>query len=107
LLYWLVVILVTAVLVVFTLNNLHPVQVDFWPLPVVDTRVFLIVLAALLVGFLVGDIVAWIGGRHWRREARLRAQRIAALERELAAATRVRQTSGAVGRALSPVDSAD
>jgi uncharacterized integral membrane protein len=102
--YWLIVAPVTATVVIFALFNGQPVQVNFWPLPLVlDTRVFLIVLVALLIGFLAGEIVAWIGGRRWRREARQRAQRIAALERELVA-TQAQLKSGAAGRSLAPVD---
>ncbi|MBV8654029.1 MAG: hypothetical protein JO255_21400, partial [Alphaproteobacteria bacterium] len=52
---------------------------------------------------LAGEIVAWIGGRRWRREARQRAQRIAALERELVA-TQAQLKSGAASRPLQPVD---
>jgi uncharacterized integral membrane protein len=104
LLYWLVVAPVTVVLVVFALANLQPVQVSFWPLPFAPgTRVFLVVLVALLLGFLAGEAVAWTGGRRWRREARQKAQRIAALERELAA-TQAQLKPAPAGRALSPVD---
>ena len=45
----------------------------------------LVVLLALLVGFLLGELVAWLNGRRWRREARSRGRRLDALERELAA----------------------
>jgi hypothetical protein len=107
LVYWLIVAPVTVAIIVFALVNRQTVQVDFWPLPFApDTWLFLIVLVALLLGFLVGEIVAWIGGRRWRREARLRAQRIAVLERELAA-TQAQLKLRAAGRSLSPVDPAE
>jgi hypothetical protein len=84
---WLVAALVALAAIVFALRNGQPVQVDFWPLASPsDTRVFLIVLIPLALGFIVGEIVAWFGGRRWRREARQRAQRIETLERELKAA---------------------
>ena len=44
-----------------------------------------IVIVALLAGFLAGEFVAWINGAGWRREARRRARRVEALERELLA----------------------
>jgi uncharacterized integral membrane protein len=104
LLYWLIVAVVAVVLIVFTLDNFEPVRVDFSPLPLaVDTRLYLVVLLALLIGFLAGEVVAWIGGRRWRREARQRAQRIAALERELVA-TQAQLKSGAASRPVAPVD---
>ena len=94
--YWLITGLATAVLVVFAVSNLQPVEVNFWPLTI-DTRLYLVVLVAMALGFFIGEIVAWIGGRRWRREARHRAQRIAALERELAA-TQARLEAGAGAR---------
>lgn len=58
----------------------------FWPLPVtLGAPLYLIVLLSLLVGFIAGELAAWVAGRRRRREARLRARRIEALERELAA----------------------
>ena len=84
---WSIAVLVAAAAIVFAINNGQKVQVDLWPLALPsDTRVFLIVLTPLALGFIVGEIVAWVGGRRWRREARQRAQRIEVLERELAAA---------------------
>jgi hypothetical protein len=44
---------------------------------------YLLVLATLIVGFFFGELVARIGGWHWRREARRSRERIALLEREL------------------------
>jgi ABC-type transporter Mla subunit MlaD len=42
------------------------------------------VLVALLVGFLIGGFVVWIGSLRRRREARQQARRIEMLEREMA-----------------------
>jgi hypothetical protein len=67
-------------------SNREYITVTFWPLPItLEAQLYLIVLLTLFAGFLVGEFVAWINGRRWRREARLRARRIEALERELAA----------------------
>jgi uncharacterized integral membrane protein len=74
------------ILIVFAISNREGAVVTFWPLPVtVEAPLYLVVLLTLLAGFLVGEFVAWINGRRWRREARARARRIEALERELAA----------------------
>lgn len=86
LVHWLVTAPLALLLVVFAVSNRESITVTLWPLPVaVDAPLYLVVLLILLVGFLVGQIVAWINGAGWRREARQRARRIQSLERELAA----------------------
>jgi len=74
------------VLALFAVSNRGTIVVGLWPLPdVVELPLYLIILGALMIGFLAGELAAWIAGRHWRREARHSARRIAMLERELAA----------------------
>jgi uncharacterized integral membrane protein len=83
---WIVTLLVAALLVIFAVSNRQAVEVDFWPLPLtISTWLFVVVLLAALIGFLIGEFVAWVGGRRWRHEARLKQRQIEALERELAA----------------------
>jgi lipopolysaccharide assembly protein A len=85
-LHWLVTGPVILILVVFAVSNRETVTVTLWPLPFsLEAALYLIVLLAALVGFLVGEFVAWVNGRFWRRDARTKARRIEALERELAA----------------------
>jgi uncharacterized integral membrane protein len=83
--YWSVTLLVAIILTDFAVSNLEPVVVGLWPLADISTRLCVVALLALLLGFLVGELVAWINGRGWRQEARRRARRIEALERELGA----------------------
>jgi lipopolysaccharide assembly protein A len=84
--YWTATALVALLLVIFAVSNREDVVVTFWPLPVMlAAPLYVVVLLALLAGFLVGELVAWINGRRSRREARRRGRRIEALERELAA----------------------
>lgn len=86
LLYWILVALVATVLALFAASNRESATLALWPLPfVVELPLYLASLAALLTGFLAGLLAAWIAGRSRRREARRRANRIAVLERELAA----------------------
>jgi uncharacterized integral membrane protein len=86
LVHWLVALPLAAVLVDFAVSNMGVVPVEFWPFAGLGSeRLGVVVLAALLAGFLVGEFVAWIHGGRWRREARRRARRIEALERELVA----------------------
>lgn len=84
--HWFVTLPLTIVLVVFAISNRQAVEITFWPLPIViETRLFLVVLLAIAAGFVFGELVAWLGGRRWRRDSRDKARRIDALERELAA----------------------
>jgi uncharacterized integral membrane protein len=84
LVHWLVTLPLAIIVVIFAVSNREGVIVTFWPLPVsLEAPLYLVVLLALFAGFLVGELVAWINGRRWRREARRRARRIEALEREL------------------------
>lgn len=95
LLFWVIVILVAVAAALFAVSNREAVELAFWPLPfALDLPLYLAVLLALLTGLLFGGLLAWIAGRHWRREVRLRGHRIAALERELAATqARLAETS--------------
>jgi uncharacterized integral membrane protein len=86
LLFWLVVVVVAIVLGSFAASNRESVALGLWPLPVVVALpLYVAVLGALLLGMSVGAVATWLAGARRRREARQRARRIAALERELAA----------------------
>jgi lipopolysaccharide assembly protein A len=85
--YWVVVPVVGAVCVAFAISNRAGVTLALWPLPfAVALPLYLLVFAALVVGFAVGAVAAWLGGRHKRRRLRRCRRRVAALESELAAA---------------------
>ncbi len=81
-----VVLVVAVALAVFAVSNRENVALGLWPLPsLVELPLYLVILAALVLGFVAGELVAWIASRHWRREVRISRRRVAALERELAA----------------------
>lgn len=83
-LLWLVLALVAVVLILFAVSNHEIVSVGLWPVPAqIELPLYLLVLGTLLIGFAAGELVAWLRGWHWRREARRSRARIAALEREL------------------------
>jgi uncharacterized integral membrane protein len=85
--YWLGTALVALVCVVFAVANREGVTLMFWPFGVeFSAPLYLVVLLALLAGFLIGLLVAWIWSWGARRAARARARRIEILERDLAAA---------------------
>jgi uncharacterized integral membrane protein len=85
LLHWLVTLPAAVIAVIFAVANREAVSVSLWPLAPHDVPLYLVVLLALLAGFLIGEFVAWVNGGETRRLARERVRRIAALERELAA----------------------
>jgi uncharacterized integral membrane protein len=81
---WLVTAPLALVLVVFAVSNRETVSVTFWPTPFeIDMPLYLVVLAALLLGFLLGQFIAWINGGKKRREARDKARRVRELESEV------------------------
>ena len=83
-LFWIVILPLVAVVVVFALFNRDPITLDFWPYPLLlQVPVYLTVLGAVFVGFLLGSAVTWVSQGRWRKRARDRARRIAHLEREI------------------------
>ncbi len=57
-----------------------------WPLPLlVEAPLYLIALGGALLGFLAGELAAWIAASRRRREQRRQRRHIAALEAELRA----------------------
>jgi uncharacterized integral membrane protein len=88
LVHWVVTPPLAVVLIDFAVSNMNAVPIKLWPFGELNIEwlgVGVVVLAAMLLGFLAGELVAWINGGSWRREARRRARRIEALERELLA----------------------
>jgi uncharacterized integral membrane protein len=86
LLRWVLIGLIALILIVFAVANRNVISLTLWPLPVaLDAPLYLVVLLTLLIGFLLGELVAWMNGYRWRREARRSAKRVQELERELAA----------------------
>lgn len=85
LIYWSATLAIAIILTMFAVPNREHVGVVLWPFLTLEAPLYLVTLLSLLVGFLAGAVVAWVGGRRWRRKARQRARRIEALERELTA----------------------
>jgi lipopolysaccharide assembly protein A len=101
--YWFITLVVAALAAIFAVTNREIVTVSLWPFPSVPMRLYLVVLVAMLAGFLIGEFVAWLYGGRVRRLARERARRIAALERELAATQAMTAPQGtAVAKATAP-----
>jgi lipopolysaccharide assembly protein A len=84
--YWAFTLAVAFFLILFAVSNRQTAALGLWPLPfVVDLPLYLLVLASMLAGFIVGAAIAWIAARNTRRELRRYRRRIVALEREIAA----------------------
>jgi putative membrane protein len=99
LVHWVVTAPLALVFVIFAVANRDVVSLSFWPLPIeLRAPVWAVVLLTLLAGFLIGEFVAWINGRRWRRQAREKARRVEALERELAAKTQAKEPAKELSR---------
>jgi len=85
-LFWIFVLLVALVLALFAVSNRESVTLGLWPVPfLVEIPLYVAMLAALGVGFVLGELAAWVAGRHPRREARRQRRQLASLEGELRA----------------------
>ena len=83
---WIVLALITAVAVIFALSNREDVSFDLWPIlkDPVNAPPFVVVFVGLVVGVLLGGLIAWGAGRKWRQLARTRDQELRRTRRELA-----------------------
>ena len=81
---WIITIPFTIIVVVFAITNRAPVTVTLWPLPwIAELPLYLVVLGSLLVGFLVGAVIAWLSASRRRHEARITAERLRGASAEL------------------------
>jgi uncharacterized integral membrane protein len=84
--YWGAVILAAALVALFAASNRQTVSLELWPLPFsAESRLFLVVLASVFIGFVVGAFAVWLRGSRRRRQLRECRRQNAALARELAA----------------------
>jgi uncharacterized integral membrane protein len=68
---WIITLPITILAVMFALSNSGTVPVSLWWLWTTDDLpLYLLILGSLLLGFLLGAIVAWISGAARRRRIR-------------------------------------
>lgn len=81
---WIITLPIALAAVLFAVSNREAVTLSLWPLPfTVEAPVYLATLIALLVGFVAGGVITWIGQSRHRRRARAQGDRAYTLEREL------------------------
>jgi uncharacterized integral membrane protein len=76
--------------ILMAVSNTERVALSFWPLPYgVQAPLYLLIVAVLLLGVLIGLGLGWWAGRHHRRRAREYAKEAKQLDREV---IRLRET---------------
>lgn len=81
---WIITLPLLAIAVIFAVNHRQTVTIDLWPLPLaVEPPMYLIVLGAIFVGFLLGGGVVWWSQGRNRRRARDHRARAEEAEHEL------------------------
>ncbi len=93
--FWAFLAIVALIVVVFCWANREAVTVSLYPLPWVFTEIplFIWLFAMVVVGILLGVVVAWVAGHDVRRLSGERKRRVRELERLLAEADRREQRS--------------
>jgi len=82
---WIILAPLAVAVVAFSVSNRTLVTVEIWPLPFAwEMPLFLVVLAGVFAGFVIGGLVSWISGGKGRRRARARTRQAESAERELA-----------------------
>jgi len=77
-------VVVGFLVILFSISNRTPVILDFWPLPfTLPAPLYAAVIAAGIIGFFGGGIVAWLSAGRVRRRARFASRRASGLERNL------------------------
>lgn len=78
---------ITVAVILFAVSptNLQPVPIELWPLPgQIEVPLSLVVLPALALGLLIGEVIAWAGELGHKRRAAKAEKRAEDLEREIA-----------------------
>ncbi len=90
---WIILLSVTLVLALFAIANRHGVTLHFDPLPLeLQAPVYILLMAAMLAGMVVGGWVVWWRQGRWRKEARNQRRTAERLSREAEAKTGGTQT---------------
>ncbi|MDF2094663.1 LapA family protein [Aquibaculum arenosum] len=81
---WIITIPLLVIAVVFAVVNRQPVAVQLWPFEItLQAPLFLVVLLAIFVGFVLGGIASWLAAGRKRRAQRDERERLRRLEHEV------------------------
>lgn len=81
---WIIGLPLAIAAVIFAISNRHGVRLELWPLPyTVDLPVYLVALAPLAVGVLLGGFIGWASAGKARRDARASRKRARELEQQV------------------------
>jgi uncharacterized integral membrane protein len=99
---WIITIPVSVIVVVFAVMNRQPVALNLWPLPWdVGAPLFMLTLAAILFGFLLGVAVMWFSTAKQRRRLREAKRALDAAHSELHMLRRQSATAPVTGTAIA------
>jgi uncharacterized integral membrane protein len=106
---YLVVVSLFVILSAFAVANRHSVTMSFDPFNSADPALsadlplFLLIIAAVVVGVVAGGVATWWGQRHWRRAARRHEADARAVRAELAT-LRASTSQAVAGRLPAPAN---
>jgi len=76
---------ITLAVVLFAVSNRHVVALEFWPLPgSLEVPLYVVGLLTMVIGFLIGGVIAWLGAGESRQRARAAERDARGLETRLA-----------------------
>jgi len=92
---WIGGVFVAVILILVAVSNRMTVPLRIEPLPfLIEPPLYAALLGSLVVGFVVGGIAAWLGGRKWRRRARVAEREAERARSELAEARKELLSAG-------------
>jgi uncharacterized integral membrane protein len=81
----LIAIVLAVIIVLFAISNREAVVVEIWPFPLrIEAGLYAVILFAVLIGFIIGLLAAWMSGRRKRAELRAARKRMRDMEQSLA-----------------------
>jgi len=81
---WLIGVPLALSALAFSIANRQTVALDLWPMPyTAEVKLFLLVLAPFVLGFLLGGMVSWTFGGSVRAKLRRSERAVLNLEREM------------------------
>ncbi|AHC73842.1 hypothetical protein P856_631 [Candidatus Endolissoclinum faulkneri L5] len=84
LIYFCIKLPITAAVILFAVSNWKSISLKLWPLPgVLDIPMSLVFVLALVIGFIVGAVIAWSWGFNHNMRANRAEKRLKTLESEL------------------------